>query len=42
MHVLEWFAPEINRYVRREVETRLAGEITESTTEILQDYVRRR
>ena len=42
MHVVEWFAPEINRYVRREIETRQAGEITESTTEILQDYVRRR
>jgi hypothetical protein len=42
MHVVEWFAPEINRYVRREIETRLAGEITESTTEILQDYVQRR
>jgi hypothetical protein len=42
MHVTEWFAPEINRYVRREVESRLAGEITESTTEILQDYIRRR
>jgi hypothetical protein len=42
MHVVEWFAPEMNRYVRREVETRTEGEITESTTEILQDYVRRR
>lgn len=42
MHVVEWFAPEINRYVRREVESRQAGELTESTTETLQDYVRRR
>ena len=42
LHVVEWFSPEINRYVRREVESRLAGEITEATTEILQDYIRRR
>jgi hypothetical protein len=42
MRVVEWFAPEINRYVRRDIETRQAGELTESTTEILQDYVRRR
>jgi hypothetical protein len=42
MRVVEWFAPEINRYVRREIETRAEGEITESTTEVLQDYVRRR
>jgi hypothetical protein len=42
LHVVEWFAPEINRYVRREIESRLAGEVTESTTETLQDYVRRR
>lgn len=42
MHVVEWFAPEINRYVRREIETRQAGKIVESTSEILQDYVRRR
>ena len=42
MHVVEWFAPEINRYVRREIETRLAGEITEVDDRDLQDYVRRR
>jgi hypothetical protein len=42
MHVVEWFAPEINRYVRREIETRQAGKIVESTSEILQDYVQRR
>ncbi|THD41973.1 MAG: hypothetical protein E7774_16940 [Bradyrhizobium sp.] len=40
-HVVEWYAPEINRYVRREIETRLAGEVTESTTEVLQDYIQR-
>ncbi|HXZ15661.1 MAG TPA: hypothetical protein VEH77_06805 [Roseiarcus sp.] len=42
MHVVEWFAPNINRYVRREVEVRHEGKVTESTAEILQDYIRRR
>jgi len=42
MHIVEWFAPEINRYVRRDVEVRREGKTIESTTEILQDYIRRR
>jgi hypothetical protein len=41
MHVVEWFSLEINRYVQRDVETRLDNKITDSTTELLQDYVRR-
>ena len=42
MHVVEWFAPEINRYVRREFESRLSGKVVESTSEVLLDYIRRR
>ena len=42
MRVVEWFSPEINRYVRREIETRVEGKISEATTEILQDYIKRR
>jgi hypothetical protein len=42
LHVVEWFAPQINRYVRRDVETRWNGQITDSTTDVLLDYVRRR
>jgi hypothetical protein len=42
LHVVEWFAPDMNRYVRRDVETRWNGQVTESTTDELQDYIRRR
>jgi hypothetical protein len=41
MHVVEWFSLEINRYVQRDVEMRLDNKITDSTTELLQDYIRR-
>ena len=42
LHVVEWFAPDMNRYVRRDVETRWNGQVTESTTDVLQDYIKRR
>ena len=42
LHVVEWFAPDMNRYVRRDVETRWNGQVTDSTTDELQDYIRRR
>ena len=41
MHVLEWFAPEANRYVKREVDSRLNGQIADDTTETLLDYIKR-
>jgi hypothetical protein len=42
LHVVEWFAPDMNRYVRRDVETRWNGQVTDSTTDVLQDYIKRR
>ncbi len=41
MHVIEWYSPEMNRYVQRDVETKLDHKVTESTTELLQDYIHR-
>ena len=35
-----WFAPEVNRYVRRDVELRQGSLLVESTSESLSDYVR--
>jgi len=42
MHVLEWFAPEANRYVKRQVQSRLNGETADDTTETLLDFIKRR
>ena len=38
--VTEWFAPEVNRYVRRDVELRQGSLLVQSTSESLSDYVR--
>ena len=38
--VTVWFAPEVNRYVRRDVELRQGSLLVQSTSETLSDYVR--
>ena len=38
--VTEWFAPEVNRYVRRDVELRQGSLLVQATSESLSDYVR--
>ena len=38
--ITEWFAPEVNRYVRRDVELRQGSLLVQSTSESLSDYVR--
>ena len=38
--VTKWFAPEVNRYVRRDVELRQGSLLVQSTSESLSDYVR--
>jgi hypothetical protein len=40
VRVTVWFAPEVNRYVRRDVEVRQGSLLVQSTIETLSDYVR--
>jgi hypothetical protein len=39
--ITEWYAPSVNRYVKRSIETRENGKIMDSTSEVLVSYSRR-